>query len=127
MAEQGMNLNGSAGQPVMGMDDSGKAQFLEVDANGGIRTSPSVQSALGYQQLTSLATAAGLTPPVGATVAVITAEAQAVRWRDDGTNPTGSVGMPLAAGASFTYSGNLAAIKFIEQATSAKLNVSYYK
>ncbi len=80
----------------------------------------------GYEQIASLAAAAGLTVPAGAKRALITPEAQAVRWRDDGTNPTGAVGMTLAVGATLDYRGDLAAIKFIESAASAKLNVSYY-
>lgn len=81
---------------------------------------------LGYQQITSLSAAAGLTPPQGATMALIVAETQGVRWRDDGTNPTASVGMPIAAGAYLNYDGDLNRVKFIEQTASAKLNVSYY-
>jgi len=81
---------------------------------------------LGYQQITSLSSAAGLTPPQGATMALIVAETQGVRWRDDGTNPTASVGMPIAAGAYLNYDGDLNRVKFIEQTASAKLNVSYY-
>lgn len=81
---------------------------------------------LGYEQITSLASAAGLTPPTGARLALIQAETQAVRWRDDGTSPTGTAGMQLAAGSSIEYDGNLSAIKFIEAAASAKLNVSYW-
>ena len=93
-----------------------------------------ITNALGYQQITSLSTVAGLTLPtknangssVSPVLAVIIAEAQAVRWRDDGVDPTASVGMPLAAGATLEYDGDLARIRFIEQATGAKLNVSYY-
>lgn len=81
---------------------------------------------LGYQQITSLSSAAGLTPPQGATMALVVAETQGVRWRDDGTNPTASVGMPIAAGAYLNYDGDLNRVKFIEQTASAKLNVSYY-
>lgn len=82
---------------------------------------------LGYQQLTSLSGATALTIPAGASVAICTPETQAVRWRDDGTNPTSSVGMPLAVGATLIYdAAALAALKFIEQTASAKLNVSYY-
>lgn len=81
---------------------------------------------LGYQQITSLAAAAGLTVPEGATIAVIVAETQAVRWRDDGTNPSGTVGVPLAVDTPLEYGGDLSAIKFIQQTASAKLNVSYY-
>lgn len=82
---------------------------------------------LGYQQITSLGSAVGLTIPAGAIYAAIRAEAQAVRWRDDGTNPTAAVGTPLEVGETLNYDGNLAAIKFIEQVGGAKLNVSYYR
>lgn len=81
----------------------------------------------GYQQITSLAAAAALTVPAGANIVVISCEAQNVRWRDDGTDPTASIGMRLQTGeGAFTFTGNLAALKFIEEAASAKLNVSYY-
>ena len=58
---------------------------------------------------------------------MITAEAQAVRYRDDGTDPTTTVGMPLAVGTALTYTGTLTAIKFIEQTSGAKLNVLFYR
>lgn len=81
----------------------------------------------GYQQITDLSAAVALTVPAGATMAVIEAEAADVRYRDDGTNPTATIGMPLAQGGYLPYSANLAAIKFIQQASGAVLNVSYYK
>lgn len=80
----------------------------------------------GYQQITSLSSAAGLTVPPGGVIALIQAETQSVRWRDDGTNPTTSVGMVLAAGETLAYTGQLAAIKLIETTASATLNISYY-
>jgi predicted hotdog family 3-hydroxylacyl-ACP dehydratase len=83
-------------------------------------------NSLGYQQITSLSAAAGLTPPASAVRALVQAETQAVRWRDDGTDPTTTVGMTLAAGASLEYEGQLAAIRFIEVTASAKLNVAYF-
>lgn len=90
---------------------------------------------MGYQQITSLSSAASLTVPsvipstgeiASPTRAVIICETQAVRWRDDGTAPTSSVGMPLAVGQPLSYDGNLKKIQFIEQTASAKLNVTYY-
>lgn len=84
-------------------------------------------AALGYQQITDLSAATALTVPTGATTAVITAEAQAVRYRDDGTNPSATVGMPVAVGVALTYTGPLSKIKFFEQTSGAKLNVLYYK
>jgi ABC-type nickel/cobalt efflux system permease component RcnA len=86
----------------------------------------STTTVLGYQQITSLSASTALTVPVGATMALIVAETQAVRWRDDGTAPTASVGMPLATGTSLSYDGDLKAIRFIQQTASAVLNVSYY-
>ena len=86
----------------------------------------STTQCLGYQQITSLSASTALTVPVGATMALIVAETQAVRWRDDGAAPTASVGMPLATGTSLSYDGDLKAIRFIQQTASAVLNVSYY-
>ena len=93
-----------------------------------------ITSVMGYQQITSLGTATGLTVPqkdlqgLAGTprIAIITPEAQAVRWRDDGVAPTASVGMPLAAGVTLQYDGDLSQIKFIEQTNNAKLNITYY-
>lgn len=82
---------------------------------------------LGYQQITSLSSAAGLTVPDGAIYAIIQCETQNVRWRDDGTAPTASVGMKLTTAPDLLiYDGALKSIKFIEEAASAKINVSYY-
>lgn len=82
---------------------------------------------LGYQQLTGMTTATPLTVPAGATVAVIQAEAQSVRYRDDVVAPTASVGMLLTvANGPYTYSGPLASVEFIAATAGAILNVSYY-
>lgn len=93
-----------------------------------------VTSCIGYQQITSLSSAASLTVPATdkngmnqkPTFALIIAETQNVRWRDDGTAPTASVGMPLIVGVPLQYDGDLSKIQFIEQTASAKLNISYY-
>ena len=81
---------------------------------------------LGHEQITSLSAAAALTVPAGAQVALITAQTQAVRFRDDGIAPTAAIGLPLAAGDTLTYEGDLSAIQFIEQTASAALNIAYY-
>ena len=83
---------------------------------------------LGYQQITSLSAAAPLTVPAGANLAIIKASTAAVRWRDDGTAPTASVGMPMGTGdAPLEYAGALSAIQFIAQTGSPALDVSYYR
>lgn len=89
---------------------------------------------IGYQQITSLSSATNLTVPMldptglnqRPTIALITPESQGVRWRDDNVAPTATVGMPLAAGVTLQYDGDLTKIKFIEQTGGAKLNISYY-
>ena len=93
-----------------------------------------ITTRLGYQQITSLSSAANLTVPTRdvnglnqrPVIALITPEGQAVRWRDDNVAPTSSVGMPLAVGVTLQYDGDLTMIQFIEQVGGAKINVSYY-
>lgn len=82
---------------------------------------------LGYQQVSSLSTAQALTIPTGCSLVRVIPQTQAVRWRDDGTNPTATVGQPLAVGAELVYDATgLTALRFIEQAASAVINVVYY-
>jgi hypothetical protein len=81
---------------------------------------------LGYQQIT-VTTVQSLTVPSGATHALITAEAQAVRFRDDGVAPTATVGMPIAVGATLEYGGNLSQLQFIAQSAGGIVNVLYYR
>lgn len=93
-----------------------------------------ITTRLGYQQITSLSSATGLTVPATdvnglnqrPSIALITPEGQAVRWRDDGVAPTASIGMPLAVGVTLQYDGDLTMIKFIEQVSGGKINISYY-
>lgn len=95
----------------------------------GIQTIDGYFKPAGYVQITSLSSAVGLgTIPTDAKIAMIQCETQNVRWRDDGTNPTASVGMIMTTtGDVLIYNGDLQAIKFIEVTTSAKLNVVFYK
>lgn len=87
---------------------------------------PAPQLPQGYQQVTDLTAVAGIAPPESACVALIQAEGAAVRWRDDGVNPTPSVGMRLPAGSELHYDGNMSAVRFIQEGSGAKLNISYY-
>lgn len=58
--------------------------------------------------------------------ALIQADGGSLRWTDDGTTPTASVGMILAAGSAMVYQRDLAKLQFIQVASGAKLNVTYY-
>jgi hypothetical protein len=97
-------------------------------------TLKAITTRLGYQQIATLTASTGLTVPqtdlnglaCKPSIAIITSEGTAIRWRDDDVAPTASVGMPLAAGATLQYDGDLSKIKFIEQTASAKINISYY-
>jgi hypothetical protein len=79
-----------------------------------------------YVQLTDLGSAVGVGSG-GGRVALIQSLNQNVRWRDDGSNPTTSVGMRLHAGETMLYTGNLRNLKFIEEAAGAELNISLYE
>lgn len=81
---------------------------------------------LGYTQL-SISTAVGLgTIPTGAVTALVLPHSGAVRWRDDGTNPTAAAGMYLPADTPLTYQGSLAALKLIAVTGTVEVNVSFY-
>ena len=83
---------------------------------------------LGYQQITSLASATSLTVPTGANKVVIRGETQSIRYRDDGTSPTATIGqLILTTDLPLVYSGTLSTLKFIETTASAKINVLFYK
>jgi hypothetical protein len=92
-----------------------------------------VTTCFGYQQIT-VDSAKNLTVPLVSpeglnakpTFAIIVAEGAAVRWRDDNTAPTTTVGMPLAIGVPLQYDGDLNKIKFIQQAATGIINISYY-
>ena len=77
--------------------------------------------------LTILAATAASATFMGPNFAVIVAETAACRWRDDGTDPTGALGMPLAIGTYMMYDGDLRKLKFAALAgVQAIVNVSLY-
>ena len=87
---------------------------------------------LGSQVALSVTSSAAvaLTVPTDAEFAVISIETQAVRWRDDGTDPTASDGilLPVTTVGPWTYVGTfgLSRISFITTTGTATLNVSFY-
>ena len=81
----------------------------------------------GYRQLTDLDSAVGVPGIINARAALIQALNQDVRWRDDGTDPTTSVGMVLRTGFDMYYTGDLSTLKFIEATAGAEINISLYK
>lgn len=65
----------------------------------------------------------GASIPAGARVAWIQPENGMVRFRDDLTNPTATVGFPIAAGVSWPYAANMQALSIIST-TGANVVVS---
>lgn len=76
----------------------------------------------------------GVKAPDGAYGMLIQVEAQNIRWRDDGTDPTATDGMLLQAGAAPTadastvrlYDGDIDKFRWIEVAAGAIVHISYY-
>lgn len=58
---------------------------------------------------------------------ILLADTAAVRWRDDGAAPTASIGNSIPAAAPLTYAGPPSAPRFIQQTSSAVLNISFYR
>lgn len=87
----------------------------------GVAAAGSVASAANLPQIN------GAIPSGPNVVALIIPETQNVRFRDDGTDPTSTVGMLLVAGQPFLYTGNLSALRMIQVAATAAVTVAYYK
>jgi hypothetical protein len=67
-------------------------------------------------------------PPINANAMLMQAETQNIRWRDDGANPTTTVGMLLVSGQPpVMFTGQLSAIRFIDAVANGILNVAFYR
>lgn len=84
--------------------------------------------ALGYQQIGLAAdtVSAAPVPPPGTSVALMKIEGAPVRYRDDGVDPTQSVGMPLSIGESIVYDAVMLDMRLIGQQAGAIVNIAYY-
>jgi len=66
--------------------------------------------------------------PAGTVLLLLMPQTQAIRWRDDGTAPSATVGYPLAVGTELRYTGtNMGALRVISQVAGAIVNVIAYK
>ncbi len=94
----------------------------------GISAVQEARVPIGYHQLTTLTTAQSC-PGTGSLV-MIQAEAQNLRYRVDGINPTAAVGMLLAAGECHSLNlgaGRITDIKVIETVVGGILNVTTFR
>lgn len=63
-----------------------------------------------------------------ATMVTLQAETASVRYRDDGGAPTATIGNIVVSGQNpFLYTGNLAALQFIEDGGSGLLDAAFYR
>lgn len=83
---------------------------------------------LGYQQMALSADSVSAAPvaPSGTIVALLKVEGSPVRYRDDGVNPTQSVGMPLSVGESLVYDAVMLDMRLIAQQAGAIVDIAYY-
>ena len=86
---------------------------------------------VGFEQLAVSNTAIGLASiPILANKAVITVEDKTLRYRDDGTDPTATVGLRVFSGNTIILNSRNSLLKFraIRAGTAdSEINVSYYE
>lgn len=83
---------------------------------------------LGYAQW-SLSTTTVIElpdPPTGTSVALVKIEGAPARYRDDGVDPTSTVGMPIAVGESLVYDALMTDMRLIGQNNVSIVNIAYY-
>ena len=96
------------GAPILGRD---------VTATANMRPQ-------GYAQVVGITSA--IDPPVPGRILLLMPESQGIRIRDDGTDPTATVGFLIPAGTCYEYKGDPSKLRIIEDAASATLNVLGY-
>lgn len=87
---------------------------------------------LGFERVATItSTVVGLpNVPKDAMYAYVQADGGALRWRDDGTDPTASIGHYLAANGDRWYTVKNLPIRFIrdtDEIETTNLHVTYYK
>jgi len=79
---------------------------------------------IAYQQISDLSSAVPLPTVEGATMALVQPNTGVVRYRADGTSPTGTTGMILSGTQPFVISENLEFIQ--DDGDTSSINVEYY-
>lgn len=103
-------------------------------APGGCGTSAFL-TPFAFETISVSTTAVGFTAGtytfggITADMAIATLETDAVRYRDDGVDPTGAVGHVFAANTAVTVCGpqSIKNVRFIRVTGDASMSVSYYR
>lgn len=82
------------------------------------------QFTAGSADLVSASCTGGV--PQNTVAAVIVVETANIRWRDDGTAPTTTVGMLMLSGSSLYYQGNLTTLQTVAVSGSPVVDISFY-
>lgn len=97
-------------------------------ASSGVQVVDGNWQPAGCLQIDDLSAVVGLgSVPAGSRFVLVQAEAQNIRWRDDGTDPTAAIGMVLEAGETLVYNGNLSSLEMIEAVAGAIVNACFYR
>jgi hypothetical protein len=65
--------------------------------------------------------------PAKTACALLVVETNSVRWWDDGTVPSATVGMLLATGVYWGYLGKMSALEFFPSTGSATVDATFYQ
>ena len=108
-------------------------KFISAGVGESMATVTGYRRPLGYQQIltATLAASTPITLPVNPAglvpgYAVIQCNGGVVRWRDDGTDPTSTIGMSIPASGELDYCGDMSTIRFIASSGSPILDISIY-
>lgn len=88
-----------------------------------------IRPVAGHEQITVSSTAVALTVPTTPTVrfAVVSIQSNPIRTRDDGTNPTATVGLLWQSNEKIIVcQSSLSAFRMIRQSSDATVDVSYF-
>lgn len=97
-----------------------------TDSGSAVRTPKGNYQGTVSSTAVTLATIIGTSIPSGSKFALVSFS-NAVRYRDDGTNPTASVGFPIAASTPWKFDeSDLTTVKFIRQSADATVDVAFY-
>jgi hypothetical protein len=98
-----------------------------AQVTGSLRAVP-----LGYCQLAAISVATALSAcsggiPAGATAMAFQVTTTSARYRDDGTNPTAALGLPVATGITVFYAGTLSKFAIIPTAATSTIDILFYQ
>lgn len=120
--------------PNTGKDYAAKSVSISSGGGGGVvSTIPLQEVPAGFEQLTISTVAIPLASiPANANKAVIVVEDATLRYRDDGTDPTATVGLRMFVGGIIVLNSRQSLTKFrvirdTSASTDSEINILYYE